>query len=134
MHLIHKTTFKFLFQMVIWASRHSTTEVTGGEKDWSLIRRNASLLKSSFFDDQRNWLYDFLLSFRSNVRHCWRSVMVLTRISSKVETSSKQRGKPWVTHHAAKDGMYPGLRRILAFIYPFLDFEVPRIWNGFSGE
>ena len=60
--------------------------------------------------------------------------MVLTKISSKVETSSKQRGKPWVTHHAAKDGIYPGLRRILAFIYPFLDFEVPRIWNGFSGE
>ena len=49
--------------MVIWASRHSTTEVTGGEKDCSLIRRKASLLKSSFFEDQINWLYDCLLSF-----------------------------------------------------------------------
>ena len=108
------------------------SDVTGGEKGWSFIRRKASLLKSSFLESQMNWLYDCLFSFFSLARQFLRSVMVSARIASKVWTSSNSRDKPWETHHAANEGIYPGLRRILAFIYLFLGFEVQRTWSRFS--
>ena len=46
------------------------------------------------------------------------------RMSSKVRASSRPRGSPWEIHQAGNEGMYPGLRRIRAFIYLFLDVEV----------
>ena len=121
---VHELTFKLLLQRLMYASQLSTTDVTGGEKGWSLILRKASLLKSSFLEDHINWLQDCLFSFLSLTRHVLRSGIVLARISSKVRTSSSPRGNPWEIHQAGNEGMYPGLRRILAFIYPFLGVEV----------
>ena len=64
------------------------------------------------------------MSFLSLARHVLRSGIVFAKISSKVRTSSRPRGNPWEIHQAGNEGIYPGLRRILAFIYPFLDVEV----------
>ena len=77
-------------------------------------------------ETQMNWLYDCLLSFLSLARQFLRSIMVSARITSKVWTSSNSRDKPWETHQAANEGIYPGLRRILAFIDLSLGSEVQK--------